>query len=154
MVLGAERPQVVVAGRIDALIERDDRLVVRDYKHARAPASPAPVYVGQLAAYVVAVADGLGRPAEAELLYVRGRPQRVALPAIDVAREREALLAAGRQLGEAAARAEPAAFARGPAHPRACDALGCRYVARCWDREAREGLTRSAPDAPSDGAGA
>jgi hypothetical protein len=154
MVLGTERPQVVVGGRIDALSERHDRLVVRDYKYARAPAAPAPVYVGQLAAYVVAVTDGLGRQAEAELLYVRGHPQRVAPPAIDVAREREALLAAGRQLGEAAARAEPEAFARGPAQPSACDALGCRYVARCWNRDAREGLTRSAPDAPIDGAGA
>jgi ATP-dependent helicase/nuclease subunit A len=147
MVLGAQAPRLVVSGRIDALLERDGSLVVRDYKYAQAPRTTAAVYAGQLAVYALAAAQALGRPAASELLYVRGGTESVVLPAVDGARERASLLEAGRRLGTALADGTPEAFPRSPSEPAACRDLGCRYVARCWGRRGVAVLTDSDRDA-------
>ena len=154
MVLGAQAPRLVVSGRIDALLERDGSLVVRDYKYARAPRTTAATYAGQLAIYAMAVARALDRPAAAELLYVRGGPECVRLPDVDGAREGENLVEAGRRLGTALAHGAPEAFPRTPQEPAACRDLGCRYVVRCWGRRGVAALTDTDRDARARSPGA
>jgi len=154
MVLGAQAPRLVVSGRIDALLERDGSLVVRDYKYARAPRTTAATYAGQLAIYAMAVARALDRPAAAELLYVRGGPESVRLPDVDGAREGENLVEAGRRLGTALAHGAPEAFPRTPQEPAACRDLGCRYVVRCWGRRGVAALTDTDRDARARSPGA
>ena len=154
MALGSEAPRLVLHGRLDALLEHEGRLLVRDYKYAPAPPQATALHEGQLAVYVVAVHLALGRPAAAELLYVRGRVERVPLPSVDVVRERASLLEAGRRLGAAATAGEPAAFPRLPTDPARCAALGCRYVVRCWGGPGLAAVTGSARGARDGAAGA
>jgi ATP-dependent helicase/nuclease subunit A len=151
--LPAERPEVVLSGRIDVLARRQGALVVQDYKYAEASEARTAEYAAQLAPYRTAVARLTGEPVAGEIVFVRGTPRLVALPPLDAARTEAGLLEAGRALGLVVGERDPAAFPRRPTDPAACRALGCGFVRRCFGRGAGL-LTDSAPDAPSRTAGA
>ena len=70
------------------------------------------------------------------------------LPPLDAAALEAELLAAGRALAAVAGRRDGDAFARGPARPDICEAMGCAFVRRCWDAGARPAVTDSDPSAP------
>jgi len=134
-VIVALAPDVVLRGRIDAVLERGGHAVVRDYKYARPPTVTDALYAAQLGLYALAlmragtVVDG------AELLYLRPEPTLVPVPtepmdvlaatAIDAARR---MAAWRRGPGK-----EPPE--RGPVDPTACREAGCGYVSRCWVSE-------------------
>ena len=124
-----------VRGRIDLLIDDGERLVVSDYKYARAGAGsyPSHDYQVQMECYALAAAEALpGRDVSAEVIYLRDRVERRQLKLAPPAEIRAHLLTIAR--GIAAARAErgPAGYPKRPADARECRALGCGYVARCW----------------------
>jgi ATP-dependent helicase/nuclease subunit A len=135
-------PSLFVDGRIDLLLRREGRLVVRDYKYARASAPAAANYAAQLAAYQLAT-----DASAAELVFLRGGPVVWPLAPLDAAAEAAALVQAGLALGRALARNDPAAFPRHPPGPAQCAELGCGYLGRCWGRA---GSTGSARDAASE----
>lgn len=145
--VAALAPDVVVRGRIDAVLAREGRVVVRDYKYARAPAVVDDVYRDQLAIYALAMARA-GQPAAGtELLFLRPAPTVRTVSVPDAAAATTAAVEAARAIGAARAARDPAAAPRGPAEPGACRGLGCGYVRRCW-------VSGSARDAPARTAGA
>ncbi|HEY2524898.1 MAG TPA: UvrD-helicase domain-containing protein, partial [Candidatus Binataceae bacterium] len=122
-----------IRGRIDLLIDDGKRLVVSDYKYARAGSGD---YRVQMECYALAAAEAApGREVSAEIVYLRDRVARRQLELAPLDAIRAHLLTLGR--GIAAARAAErgaAAYPRRPAEARECRALGCGYVARCWPR--------------------
>ncbi|HWQ00095.1 MAG TPA: 3'-5' exonuclease, partial [Vicinamibacterales bacterium] len=146
LALPAAVPELVLHGRIDVLVRRCGRLVVRDYKYAPATDGHLTEYAAQLAVYRLAVARATGEPAAGEIVFLRGTPRVVALPGLDDAAVEAELLAAGRALAAVHERRDANAFPRGPASPAACDALGCGFVRRCW-RGARRAVSDSARSA-------
>jgi ATP-dependent exoDNAse (exonuclease V) beta subunit len=118
-----------VRGQIDALAAAGARLLVRDYKYARA-AEEAHLYQVQMECYGLAAMEAYaGRPVAAEIIFLRGgaRTVPVTLPSADEIRVRFAAI--GDALRAAHASGE---FPRKPDGPKACRALGCGYVPRCW----------------------
>src|SRR5579875_677956 len=74
---------VFVRGQIDALVERDARLLVRDYKYAHAHDGD---YETQLRCYALAASQRYpGCEIGAEIIYIRDRTERRELPASDAA---------------------------------------------------------------------
>lgn len=121
--------QLFVRGQIDALAGDGDRLVVRDYKYARA-ADEAHLYQVQMECYGLAAMEAYaGRPVDAEIIFLRGgaRTVAIAMPSADEIRAR--LAAIGDAVRVARGSGE---YPRKPAGPPACRALGCGYLARCW----------------------
>jgi ATP-dependent helicase/nuclease subunit A len=122
-----------VRGRIDLLADDGARIVVGDYKYARAGEHD---YRVQMKCYALAAREAYPeRKVEAEIIYLRERAERRVLELEPAAAMREHLLALGRRMAAAAAAGVPAAYPMGPAAPAACHALGCGYVARCWRLE-------------------
>ena len=144
----AASPELVLHGRIDVLARRRGQLVVQDYKYARASSAHAIEYAAQLDAYRLAVERDTGTGAAGEIVFLRGTPRIVTLPPLDAAALEAELLAAGRALAAVAGRRDGDAFARGPARPDICEAMGCAFVRRCWDAGARPAVTDSDPSAP------
>ncbi len=124
-----------VRGRIDLLSDDGERLVVSDYKYARAGTGD---YRVQMECYALAAAEAApGRDVSAEIIYLRERTARRRLELPPPREIRAHLLAIGRQIAAARAERGPAAYPKRPAEPDACRALGCGHVARCW-RGARQ----------------
>lgn len=120
---------VFVEGRIDLLIDDGKRLLVRDYKYARA-AEAGPDYRVQLECYGLAVAEAYpGRPVAAEIIYLRGGPRAVEIDLPRPAEIRQRLLEGGRAMLGARASGE---YPKKPTVPSECLRLGCGYVERCW----------------------
>jgi ATP-dependent helicase/nuclease subunit A len=129
-----------VRGRIDLLTDDGERLVVSDYKYARAGAGnhPSKDYQVQMECYALAAAEALpGRDVSAEIIYLREGIERRQLGLAPLAELRAHLLAIARGIAAARAERRAAAYPKRPAGARECRALGCGYVARCW-RETRE----------------
>ena len=124
-----------VRGRIDLLIDDGQRLLVSDYKYARAGAGnfPDKDYQVQMECYALAAAEALpGRDVSAEVIYLRERIERRQLKLAPLDEIRAHLLAIGRGIAAARAARGPASYPRRPADARECRALGCGYEARCW----------------------
>jgi ATP-dependent helicase/nuclease subunit A len=149
LALPAGRPRVVLGGRIDLLVRRAETLVVRDYKYAARSPEALVRYGDQLAAYRLAVATAGAARVEGELVFLRGGPAIVPVPASDLAAEAAAVVAAGVALGEAARGGTADDYPRRPAGPAECERLGCGWVRRCW----RARVSGTAP-APSSRSGA
>jgi PD-(D/E)XK nuclease superfamily len=116
-----------IRGRIDALIQRDGLVVIRDYKYAHACDPTA--YQVQMEAYALAAAelDGEGRTA-AELIFLRDScVTPVSLPPLPLIRSR--MVALGREIVEAQRTGE---YRKRPAHREICRHLGCGFISRCW----------------------
>ncbi len=126
-----EPPTLYVRGRIDLIGERDDHVVVRDYKHARAAGNDE-AYRVQLEAYALAVSSAFpGRPLDVEIEWLRAPGGRVTM-AIDIEAARARLRAQAAALSAAAARGRAEAFPRAFASPQPCRAIGCAFVTRCF----------------------
>jgi ATP-dependent helicase/nuclease subunit A len=118
-----------VRGQIDALIEQEGRLIVRDYKYARA-SEEARQYQVQMETYALVVAEACPeREVEAEVVFLKdgGVTERIELPPLAEIRSHlqsltDDLLYAERT-GE---------FVRKPSDARACRQLRCGFVQRCW----------------------
>ncbi|HKV53217.1 MAG TPA: UvrD-helicase domain-containing protein [Candidatus Binataceae bacterium] len=118
-----------VRGQIDALVERDGLVIVRDYKYARA-AEEAGIYQVQMEAYALAASDAFGgQRVEGEIVFLRGGHQTVPIGLATPERIRAQLLALGRRIVEAQ---EHGDYPRGPSNPGLCRQLRCGFVARCW----------------------
>ncbi len=120
-----------VRGQIDAVVERASRLIVRDYKYARAGNGD---YETQLRCYALAALQNYpGREVGAEIVYLRDRSVRRELMLPEATLIHDQVLALGRAILTARAAADgPAAWPKKPAGPAECRRLGCGYVARCW----------------------
>ena len=121
---------VYVRGQIDALIGRNESIVVRDYKYSSHHGGHAEFYGLQMAAYGLATMESWpGRNVSGELIFLRGTRQRheIEFPSPDAIRARihDTSLAINRAIKENS-------FPKKPAGPDECRALGCGYVARCW----------------------
>jgi ATP-dependent helicase/nuclease subunit A len=138
-------PKLFLSGRLDVLARRAGRHVVRDFKYAAPSDAGVAQYGAQLGAYQLAVLSAGGEHADGELVFLRGGTTVRPLPAIEPAAEEEALVGAGAALGLALADGTPDAFPKTPEGPRVCEALGCGYVRRCWDRS----ITRTAGGPPT-----
>jgi len=117
-----------VRGQIDVVLRAGEKLIVRDYKYARA--AEASRYQVQLECYVLAVAERFpGVAIVAEIAALRDGPviSAIALPEPAAIRARLARL--GEQL-IAAARDHD--YPKRPANAAACRDLECGYVRRCW----------------------
>jgi ATP-dependent helicase/nuclease subunit A len=144
--LPRHEPKLFLHGRLDVLVRRAGRYVVRDFKYARPGDGAAAQYGAQLGAYRLAILAAGVESADAELVFLRGGTTIRPLSAIDAAAEEAALVESGAMLGRALADDTPEAFARKPETPSVCEMLGCGYVRRCWGRD----VTRRAAD-PSTG---
>ena len=116
-------------GQIDALIERGDRIIVRDYKYARA-ADQAWLYQIQMEAYALALADKYPQAmVEAEIVFLKDDCVTipVALPPIPEMRAR--MLSLGREIVNAQTNG---IYSRKPPGASFCHKLGCGFVERCW----------------------
>ena len=151
--LPAERPEVVLHGRIDVLARRCGALVVQDYKYAEASGARTAEYAPQLDPYRLAVARLTGEPVAGEIVFVRGTPRLVPLPPLDARRTEAALLDTGRALALVVGERDAEAFPRRPTDPAECRALGCGFVRRCFGHVPRM-VTGSVPDGPGHSAGA
>lgn len=119
-----------VRGRIDLLRDDGERLVVGDYKYARAGGHD---YRVQMECYALAAAEAsAGRAVAAEIVYLRERVERRVLELAPPGEIRAHLLAIGGRIAAARAAGNPAAYPKRPTQPRECRALGCGYVGRCW----------------------
>jgi predicted RecB family nuclease len=120
-----------IRGQIDALIDDGNRVLVRDYKYARA-AEESHAYQVQMECYALAAADACPtRDVSAEIVFLRDETVTIAvkLPRPDEIRRR--LLALAHATIEANRSNE---FPKKPASPAVCRALRCGYVPRCWRR--------------------
>jgi ATP-dependent helicase/nuclease subunit A len=134
-------PDVIVRGRIDAVLSCDGRAVVRDYKYARAPESVGGAHRDQLRLYAVAMSRAGYEGVRAELLFLRPVPAVRAVDVGDLEQTATVALGAARALA-AARRADHAdAFPRRPSAPAECRRLGCGYVRRCWLTDSGRGET-------------
>lgn len=116
-------------GRIDALIQQPDRVVVRDYKYGRA-SDDASQYQLAMEAYALAVAEADPQSSiEAQLVFLKdeGETIPVALPPISEIRAH--ILSLGRAI-IAAQRAGD--FPKKPPGANACRRLRCGFVKHCW----------------------
>ncbi|MFZ0889916.1 MAG: PD-(D/E)XK nuclease family protein, partial [Candidatus Binataceae bacterium] len=119
-----------VRGRIDVIVERDGRLVVRDYKYARGDQTEPQTYRVQMECYALAAqSEYPGRPVDAELIFIRDRVSVARLPIADAEEIRNKLAALGRA---ALAAARTDRYPIKPTGPEACRRLGCGYIRRCW----------------------
>ncbi len=122
-------PWLLIRGQIDALVEGDRVIVVRDYKYAKHAESER--YRVQLEAYVLAASHAFpGRPIAAELVALRDGPKvlRLELAALETIRAN--LVAIGGRLRDAY---REGAFTKKPASPTECRRMGCGYDERCWE---------------------
>jgi ATP-dependent exoDNAse (exonuclease V) beta subunit len=120
---------VFVRGQIDALIERGDRVIVRDYKYARA-ADHTGLYQVQMEAYALAVAEAYPQSSvEAEIVFLRDESVTVsvALPPLPEIRAR--LLSVAREINDAQTTGN---FPPKPPSATVCHSLRCAFVDRCW----------------------
>ncbi|MBF6561080.1 MAG: UvrD-helicase domain-containing protein [Candidatus Binataceae bacterium] len=121
--------ELFVRGQIDLLIDDGARMLVRDYKYARAAAATA-TYQVPMECYALAAATAHpARIVSAEIVYLRDGPATAAieLPAADAIRAHLAELT-GAIVSAYRTRAWPAR----PTAPAQCRALRCGYLARCW----------------------
>jgi ATP-dependent helicase/nuclease subunit A len=121
---------VFVRGQIDALIDNDGGLIVRDYKYARA-SDEAALYQVQMESYALAVADAFpGMEVAAEIVFLKGGSLTVPIelpPAHEIRAHLQSLahdLLNARRSGE---------FQKKPGDVRTCRQLRCGFVERCWD---------------------
>ncbi len=116
-------------GRIDGLIEQGDRVIVRDYKYARA-ATDAKFYQLPMEAYALAAAEAypLSR-VEAEIVFLKDESiiVPIALPPLAEIRARLVALAGAIMAAQTAGE-----FPRKPNSPVLCNKLRCGFVQRCW----------------------
>ncbi len=127
--------RLFVRGRIDLLTDDGKRLVVSDYKYARAGATSSPDsdFRVQMECYALAAAEALpDRDVSAEIVYLRDRVERRRLNLAPPAEIRAHLLAIARGIAAARAARGPRGYPKLPADARECRALGCGYVSRCW----------------------
>ncbi|MBV8774954.1 MAG: UvrD-helicase domain-containing protein [Deltaproteobacteria bacterium] len=116
-------------GQIDALLQERDRVVVRDYKYARASDH---LFLYQLAmeAYALAVAEAHPQSSvEAQLVFLKdgGETVSVALPPISEIRAH--ILSLGRGIIAAQKAGD---FPKKPTGANACRRLRCGFVKHCW----------------------
>jgi len=120
-----------IRGQIDVLIDDGNRVLVRDYKYARA-AEESDAYQVQMECYALAAMDAYAaRDVSAEIVFLRDEAVTVTvkLPPADEIRRR--LLALAHAIIEANRSNE---FPKKPASPAVCRALRCGYLPRCWRR--------------------
>jgi ATP-dependent helicase/nuclease subunit A len=131
MRLAEDGMTVFVRGQIDALVERNTRLLVRDYKYAH-PCDGD--YETQLQCYALAASQRYpGCEVGAEIVYIRDRTERRELPASDFASIQTHIVALGHAILDARARDDtPDAWPKKPASSSECRRLGCGYISRCW----------------------
>jgi ATP-dependent helicase/nuclease subunit A len=126
-----DKATLFVRGQIDVLIDDGNRVLVRDYKYARA-AQESRAYQVQMECYALAATDAYpARDVSAEIVFLRDETVTITvkLPPADEIRRR--LLALARAIVEANGSNE---FPKKPASPAVCRALRCGYVPRCWRR--------------------
>ena len=119
-----------VRGQIDLIVDEGRTIVVRDYKYARPREDEPSGYEIAMDCYRLAAAETYsGREVRAELLFLRGGPQRqeIKLPDLDASRAR--LLRIARAI---LAAQESGEYSRKPQNPDECYRLRCGYVRRCW----------------------
>jgi hypothetical protein len=120
-----------IRGQIDVLIDDGNRVLVRDYKYARA-AEESHAYQVQMECYALAAADAYaGRDVSAEIVFLRDETVTIAVKLPPAEEMRRRLLALAHATIEANRSNE---FPKKPASPAVCRALRCGYVKRCWQR--------------------
>jgi ATP-dependent helicase/nuclease subunit A len=126
-----DKATLFIRGQIDVLIDDGNRVLVRDYKYARA-AEESDAYQVQMECYALAAMDAYpARDVSAEIVFLRDEAVAITvkLPPADEIRRR--LLALAGAILEASRSNE---FPKKPASPAVCRALRCGYVPRCWGR--------------------
>lgn len=125
-----------VRGRIDLLVEDDRRLLVRDYKYARAGDDEAENFRIQMECYALAAeSESLGRKVEAELVFLRDDLAQIPLSVPQAETICTRLIAIARAMLTAR---ESGEYPRKPPRPEVCRKLGCGYIPRCWPRAGSE----------------
>ena len=126
---GGDGPALIIRGQIDLLVEREDELLVIDYKTSTRPAAGLEPYRFQLGCYALAARrfiTGL-RPLKAGIVFLRDeRPE----PQFLTGFEPNALFAPLAVESAGLAEAQRTGIWPGQPRPR-CEALGCGYVYRC-----------------------
>ena len=118
-----------VRGQIDALIEQGDRVIIRDYKYARA-ADQVSLYQVQMEAYALAVADAYPRSSvEAEIVFLKDDSVAVPVMLRPLPDMRARLLTLGREMVDAQTSGD---YPKKPPSASVCRKLRCGFVERCW----------------------
>jgi ATP-dependent helicase/nuclease subunit A len=118
-----------VRGQIDALVEDGDRVIVRDYKYARA-ADQISLYQVQMEAYALAVADAYPQSTvDAEIVFLRDDCVTVPVTLPTLPQMRARILSLGREIVAAQTSGE---YSRKPPNSSVCHKLRCGFVERCW----------------------
>jgi ATP-dependent helicase/nuclease subunit A len=121
--------QLFLRGQIDALIATGSRVIVRDYKYARA-SDEAAFYQLPMEAYALAVAEAYPQSSvEAEIVFLKDDCETVpvALPALPEIRAR--ILSLGHEVIAAQLSGD---FPKRPPGASNCRRLRCGFVERCW----------------------
>ncbi|MGV3619239.1 MAG: UvrD-helicase domain-containing protein, partial [Archangium sp.] len=125
----AGTPDLVLRGQIDLVLERDDELLVIDYKTSLRQADPLLPHRLQLNCYALAASRffGAAKPIRTAVIFLRDASlEPVFSEPVDLAALTQPLLLATAQL------AESQRDARWPGRPRdVCVSLGCGHIGRC-----------------------
>jgi len=121
-----------VRGQIDAIVEERDRVIVRDYKYARA-ADQAWLYQVQMEAYALAISDAYPQSrVEAEIVFLKDDSVSVSVPLPPGPEIRAHILSLGRAIvGAQTSRDYP----KKPPSASVCRELHCGFVERCWSNQ-------------------
>jgi PD-(D/E)XK nuclease superfamily protein len=116
-------------GQIDALVEADKRIIVRDYKYARA-APQLRLYQVQMEAYALAAADAYPQSrVEAEIVFLKDDAVTVPVTLPPLPEIRARMLWLGREIVAAQMSGD---YPKKPPSPGECRKLRCGFVERCW----------------------
>jgi ATP-dependent helicase/nuclease subunit A len=119
-----------VRGQIDALVEQGDRVIVRDYKYARA-ADQASLYQVQMEAYALAAADAYAESGiEAEIVFLRDDSVAISMTVPPLPQMRTHILSLGREIVTAQTSGD---YPKKPPNRSICQKLNCGFVERCWN---------------------
>jgi ATP-dependent exoDNAse (exonuclease V) beta subunit len=118
-----------VQGRIDALVEQGDRVIIRDYKYARAT-DRVGLYQVQMEAYALAAADAYPQSkVEAEIAFLKDDNVTVPVTLPPLPQIRARILSLGREI---IAAQTSGGYSRKPPSASVCHKLHCGFVERCW----------------------
>jgi ATP-dependent helicase/nuclease subunit A len=116
-------------GQIDALIEEENRVIVRDYKYSLG-SDEAAFYQIPMEAYALAVAEAYpGWSIEAEIVFLKDGGEIVPVTLPPLAGMRARILALGRSIIDAQIIGE---FPKKPPNASICRKWRCGFVERCW----------------------
>jgi ATP-dependent exoDNAse (exonuclease V) beta subunit len=119
-----------VRGQIDALVEQGGRLIIRDYKYARA-AEQASLYQVQMEAYALAASEVYPESSiEAEIVFLRDDSVTVSVTLPSLPQMRARILSLAREVLAAQTSGD---YPRKPPNRDICHKLNCGFIERCWN---------------------